>query len=74
IKTANYDKAYGAMSVSFTVASSYVDGQSVVAVVMVKCNWVAVPAVVQNGEIVIDFPEDILEAINGQDVALAIFG
>ncbi|MEG2603450.1 MAG: hypothetical protein RSB91_00860 [Clostridia bacterium] len=35
LKTANYDKAYGAMSVSFTVASSYVDGQSVVALVMV---------------------------------------
>lgn len=72
-----YTAGIGAVSVSFTFATQYKNGQALVAVVSVydaagNATRYVLSAKVQNGVVLVTFPEDVLKALNGQTFGLAI--
>lgn len=76
IKIADYDAAYGDITVSFEFATEYVDGQPIVAMVGIKegetVTWYAQKAEVVEGVVRIYFTQDVLEKMQTGDVMLAI--
>ena len=77
IETKNFDTSYGDVETKIQVASTYTNGQKVVAVVGYvgadgKMVWVPIDAEVENGLVKVVFPADVLEAINNGTASLAI--
>lgn len=77
IETKNFDTSYGDVETKIQVASTYTNGQKVVAVVGYvgadgKMVWVPIDAEVENGLVKVVFPADVLDAINNGTASLAI--
>ena len=78
IQAFNYTDALGDQSATFSFATSYTVEQKLVAMVAIfnadgtVAQWIALDATVVDGQVVVTFPQSVLEALNSNSAALAI--